>query len=580
MSRAQSSGVAALLSDYRRFAGGRLWLALALMLLGALAEGFGLLMIVPLASIAIGKDSAVFRYAPWVAGWSTNQRFLAALALFVAAMAARSALLFARDVLLARLAADYEVSLKFRAAATLASRGWPFASRIGQAGMQSLLLNDVPRAEQATTYVLEMAVGATVLIVQLTLTFLLSPLLTLVAISFLLIGSLVSLRFTRRGVRSGLAISGAMEESAGSGFRLHAGLKAALAQGTVPAFLSEYHSTLTSAARHYTRFARDYSFAGQLAALGSAVAAAVLVLVGVRMLTLPFPVLIASLVLFARMSGPAQLLQASAVRTATYAPAFAAIEQRLGKLDTAVPAEAAAEVLDWRELSFAGVAYDHGNGLGIQAASMKLVRGEWLGVEGASGAGKTTLVDLLAGLLAPQQGTIRVDGQPLTGVTLEQWRSTIAYVGQEGNVFNDSVRSNLLAEGADADNVSLWQVLETVGLAERVRAFPNGLNQSVGDRGSQLSGGERQRLVIARALLRRPSLLVLDEATAALDAGSEAELIARVKAMVPRPAALVVAHRESTLSHCDSVASIQHGMVKLSCRSRRVGDKRARGVES
>ena len=128
-------------------------------------------------------------------------------------------------------------------------------------------------------------------------------------------------------------------------------------------------------------------------------------------------------------------------------------------------------------------------------------------------------------------------------------------------MFNDSVRGNLLAEGTKADTVSLWQVLDTVGLTERVRAFPGGLNQNVGDRGSQLSGGERQRLVIARALLRRPSLLILDEATAALDAGSETQLIGRVKAMAPRTAALVVAHRDSTLSHCDSVVTIQHGVV-------------------
>jgi len=120
----------------------------------------------------------------------------------------------------------------------------------------------------------------------------------------------------------------------------------------------------------------------------------------------------------------------------------------------------------------------------------------------------------------------------------------------------------LLAEGARADNVDLWQALETVGLAERVRAFPNGINESVGDRGSLLSGGERQRLVLARALLRHPSLLILDEATAALDPEGEAALMERLKDLKPRPAALVVAHRDSTLRHCDSVISIQHKVVR------------------
>jgi ATP-binding cassette subfamily C protein len=564
MSRAEPSGIAALLSDYRRFAGRRLWLALALMMLGALAEGFGLLMIVPLATIAIGGgNAAALRFAPWAASLSREQWFTAALALFLAAMGARSLLLFARDTLLARLHAEYEASLRLRAAATLADHGWPFASRIGQPGMQSLLLNDVPRATEAVNYLQQMAVGATMLLVQLTLTSILSPALTLVALAFLGLGWLISVRFTRRGVRSGLAIVGAMEESAGSGFRLQAGLKAALAQGTVPAFLAEYRRVLAGAAGQFTQFARDYSTAQQAAALGAALVAAVLLLVGVRMLALPFPVLVASLVLFARMSGPAQLLQNSAIRAAAYAPAFAAIEQRLGPLDWSVPAPAAGESLDWNKLELADAAFEHQSGLGLKSASIELERGAWLGIRGASGAGKTTLIDLVAGLLPPQTGSILVDGRPLDGEVLERWRSAIAYVGQEGSVFSDSVRGNLLAEGANADDVDLWQVLETVGLGARIRAFAAGLNESLGDRGSQLSGGERQRLVIARALLRQPSLLIFDEATAALDPESEAELIGRLKALSPRAAAILVAHRESTLNHCDSVVSIQHGVVKV-----------------
>ena len=350
-----------------------------------------------------------------------------------------------------------------------------------------------------------------------------------------------------------------MAGSADSGFRLHAGLKAALAQGTVPAFAEEYRSTLQRAADQSTRFARDSSSIQQSAAFAAALVAAVLLLVGVRLLNLPFPVLVASLALFARMSAPAQMLQTGGYQAAAYAPAFAAIERQIGKLDSDLPPPPTTKQLQWERLELDGIAYEHRPGLGLATTTLQLSRGEWLGVSGASGAGKTTLVDLIAGLLAPQRGSVKVDGHPLTGTTLDQWRSAIAYVGQEGSVFSDTVRGNLLAEGANADNVDLWQALETVGLAERVRAFPNGINENVGDRGSQLSGGERQRLVLARALLRRPSLLILDEATAALDPEAEAELIGRLKAIQPRPAAIVVAHRDSTLSHCDLVISIQHG---------------------
>jgi ABC-type multidrug transport system fused ATPase/permease subunit len=115
-----------------------------------------------------------------------------------------------------------------------------------------------------------------------------------------------------------------------------------------------------------------------------------------------------------------------------------------------------------------------------------------------------------------------------------------------------------MAESGAASDEALWHVLELVGLAPRIRALPDGLDERVGDRGSGLSGGERQRLVIARALMRAPSLLLLDEATAALDADSERALIERLRDLSPRPAAILVAHRASTLDHCDSVMTLQH----------------------
>lgn len=559
MSPAASSGISALLKDYRLFAGARLWTALALMLLGAIAEGFGLLMIVPLATIAMnGAESPLHDLAPWTASWTQDQRLTIALSLFLGAMAARSLLLFGRDTLLAKLAADYEASLRLRSAATLANRGWTFARRVGQPRMQTLLLTEVPRSAEAIAFIQEIAVGASMLLVQLVLTCLLSPGLTFVAILILGAGSVIAVRFTRRGVLSGIEMTDAMEASAGSGFRLHAGLKAALAQGTVPAFLNEYGSSLGRTAGQSSRFVRDYSLAQHGAAFGAALAAALLLLVGVRVLSLPFPILLASLVLFARMSGPAQQLQTNAVRAAAYAPAFAAIEGLLGKLDWTIPQSTPDHPLEWHLLEIKDAGFDHHAGHGVEHASMRLQRGEWMGIRGASGAGKTTLVDLVAGLISPQRGTILVDGNELQD-RLDAWRASIAYVGQEGSVFSDSLRGNLLAEGSMATDDELWRMLELVGLSERIRALPGGLDENVGDRGSQLSGGERQRLVIVRALLRRPTLLILDEATAALDPDAEAELLGRLKELEPRPAALVVAHRESTLKHCDSVLAIQHG---------------------
>jgi ATP-binding cassette subfamily C protein len=531
------------------------------MVLGALAEGFGLLMIVPIATMAInGGASGVAQFLPLPTSWTSDHRFLAALALFVAAMGLRSILLYARDLLLAKLQADYDADLKLRAAATLAHRGWLFASSIGQAGMQSLLMNDVPRVGRACSYMQSIAVAAAMLAVQLALAMILSPALTLVAIAFIAVSFLLSIGLTRRGVRSGHAIGESLELSADAGFRIHSALKTALAQGTVDPFLNEYRHSLRGLTSVVIDFTRDYAFTRYAAALGAAVAAAFILFVGDRLLGLPFGVLVASLALFARMSAPAQSLQLSIFRLSGEAPAFAAIEHRLGKLDAPTgPQQHRPEALEWANLDVRDAHFEHEHGLGLRGADFRLSRGEWLGISGPSGAGKTTLVDLVAGLMRPHRGSIRIDGVPLEGDTLARWRAGIGYVGQEGSVFDDSMRGNLLAEGAAATEEEMWRALEVVGLADRVRALINGLDESVGDRGSHLSGGERQRLVIARALLRRPSLLILDEATAALDPAAESELLGRLRGLQPRPAALVVAHRESTLRHCDSVVTIQHG---------------------
>ena len=533
------------------------------MILGALAEGFGLLMIVPIASIAMsGGDSSFSHFLPWFPERTAEQRLFAAIAMFVAAMGVRSLLLHARDRLLAVLQAGYEADLKLRAAATLAARGWPFASNIGQAGMQSMLLSDVPRVGKASASLQSIAVSAIMLAVQLGIALWLSTKLALVAVAFMAVGFLASAGLARKGVQSGQAITRSTESSAGAGFRLHGALKAALAQATVGAFLEEYRSSLTRVTAVVTAFTRDYSIARQTAAFGATLAAALILLVGIQVLDLPFPVLAASLVVFARMSAPAQLLQGSLMRLAADASAFAATEARLGKLEPAVSLhDQQVEALDWTRLDVDGVGFEHKAGLGVRHATLQLQRGDWIGIAGASGAGKTTLIDLIAGLISPQRGSIRIDGHALDGATLQRWRAGIAYVGQEGAVFNDSVRSNLCAEVACEGDERLWGTLEIVGLAARVRAFAGGLDEPVGDRGSQLSGGERQRLVLARALLRQPSLLILDEATSALDPQAEAALLTQLKQLTPRPAALVVAHRRSTLNHCESLVAIQHGKV-------------------
>jgi ATP-binding cassette, subfamily C, bacterial len=180
---------------------------------------------------------------------------------------------------------------------------------------------------------------------------------------------------------------------------------------------------------------------------------------------------------------------------------------------------------------------------------------------GPSGAGKTTLADLIVGLITPGAGTITVDARPLVGVTRARWRQSIAIAPQDPFLFHDTIRENLLWARPAASEQELWSVLELAAAATFVQELPAGLDTIVGDRGGRVSGGERQRIALARALLRGPELLVLDEATSSLDTEHELAIRNALAVLHGRITLLVIAHRLSTVRHADSIVVLDRGRV-------------------
>jgi ATP-binding cassette subfamily C protein len=210
-----------------------------------------------------------------------------------------------------------------------------------------------------------------------------------------------------------------------------------------------------------------------------------------------------------------------------------------------------------------GFAHDDQRRPALHGVSVTIRRGTSLGVVGATGAGKSTLVDVLLGLLTPQVGAVLVDGQDIRGRERD-WQARIGYVPQSVALLDDTLRRNVAFGVPDArvDDIRVRNALRLASLLDAVDAWPDGLDTPLGERGARLSGGEQQRVALARALYHDPDVLVLDEATSSLDAQTESAVVAAIEALRGEKTLVVVAHRLATVRHCASVLLLQDGCVR------------------
>ena len=200
----------------------------------------------------------------------------------------------------------------------------------------------------------------------------------------------------------------------------------------------------------------------------------------------------------------------------------------------------------------------------IKNLNMKIKKGESVAFIGASGAGKTTLADLILSLLSPQSGQILMDGINIERLR-HNWHKIIGYVPQSIYLVDASVRENIAfgIEKEKIDDRRVWNALEMAQLKEFIKKLPNELDERVGEWGVKFSGGQRQRVAIARALYNDPEILVLDEATAALDTETETAVMESIEALQGYKTLIIVAHRLSTIRKCDWIYEIKHGQAVL-----------------
>jgi ATP-binding cassette subfamily B protein len=210
-------------------------------------------------------------------------------------------------------------------------------------------------------------------------------------------------------------------------------------------------------------------------------------------------------------------------------------------------------------LRLASLTHRFETGRGLGPLDLEIPAGGSLAVLGSIGSGKTILLQLLAGLREAHSGSLTVDGAPLTDEHLRQHWAGLGWVPQEAFLFSTTLRDNLAMGRPDATEEELWEVARAVCLDDLIRRLPGGLETVVGERGVVLSGGERQRTALARALLRRPRLLLMDDALSAVDAETESRILDNLKAFLGRSTLVLATHRVFVAELCDRVLVLEEG---------------------
>lgn len=446
---------------------------------------------------------------------------------------------------------------------------WEFFIKNRKSDLINLMTAEVARSSAGTHSFLQFCSALIFTLIQIGLAFWLSPNITV----FVLLCGVALIFFNRKFLKRSLALGNRNYELgrsylAGITDQIN-GIKD-IKSNTLEASRMDWYQSVTKRMQeeqvNYTKLKTTSQFHYKAA---SALLIALFIIIAVNMFNAQAGQLMLIIIIFSRLWPRVAGIQASMEQIATTLPSFKAVKSLQSECKKAIEFQMQSsqnidQVNVENEIECRNVSFrynQNGSTYALRDINVVIPSNQMTAFVGRSGAGKSTLIDLLMGLNQPEKGQVLIDGTPLTRDNLLSLRRAISYVPQDPFLFNSSIRENLLLVNPDANLEHMWKALEFSSAAEFVNKLPDGLDSLIGDRGIKLSGGERQRLVLARAILRKPSILVLDEATSALDTENEAKIQEALEKLKGKITIIVIAHRLSTIRNADQVVVLDEGKV-------------------
>ncbi|WP_238655534.1 ABC transporter ATP-binding protein [Paenibacillus piscarius] len=560
----------------QRLSGVKLYLNLLGMVISGLLESSAILLLVPMlgmAGIELGGSAAAAERLPglsFIQGLPQSTALLLVLGSYVLIILCQN--LISRFVAIrnVEIQQTYGRQLRYEVYGALLRSEWSFFLRKRTSDLINVMTTELARVLAGISGFLQFLTSLLFTLVQIGFAFWLSPKLTLAVLVCAALLSVFSRRFIRKAKRLGSRSTELGKTYLGGITDQLNGIKDIKSNNLEQSRLDWLHAFTGEVKQEQLDYTRLRSNSQLLYKLSSTLLIAVFIFVSFRFMHVEGPSLLLVILVFTRLWPTFSTLQSLLEQLASVLPSFRQLQQLQDECLAAAehgPDHGGAPVqpmelkhgLEARDVDFRYQPSEPEYSL--QAVNVRIPARQMTAIVGRSGAGKSTLVDLLMGLMQPERGEILADGEPITGERLLAYRRSIGYVAQDPFLYNATIRDNLMMIKPDAEESELWEALEFASSADFVRRLPDGLDTLLGDRGVRLSGGERQRLVLARAIIRKPSILVLDEATSALDTENEQRIQEALERLKVSVTVIVIAHRLSTIRGADQILVIDQGRV-------------------